>query len=77
MTPQDARDVMRSNTTVIAALLVREGAADAMLALRPPGAALAVRTAARKAKDPEERAQLEGVAARLDGSELPVPAPDR
>ncbi len=28
---QDARDVMRSNTTVIAAMLVRRGAADAML----------------------------------------------
>ncbi|MCB1749416.1 MAG: NADP-dependent malic enzyme [Gammaproteobacteria bacterium] len=28
---QDARDVMRSNTTVIAAMMVRRGAADAML----------------------------------------------
>ena len=31
VTPQDARDVLRSNTTVIAALLVRQGDADAML----------------------------------------------
>ena len=31
VTPQDARDVLRANTTVIAALLVRNGAADAML----------------------------------------------
>ena len=31
VTLQDARDVLRSNTTVIAALLVRKGAADAML----------------------------------------------
>ncbi|MGR8918743.1 MAG: NADP-dependent malic enzyme [Gammaproteobacteria bacterium] len=31
VTPQDARDVLRSNTTVIAALLVRRGEADAML----------------------------------------------
>ena len=31
VTPQDARDVLRTNTTVIAALLVRNGAADAML----------------------------------------------
>ena len=31
VTLQDARDVLRTNTTVIAALLVRRGAADAML----------------------------------------------
>ncbi len=31
VTLQDARDVLRSNTTVIAALLVRKGAADALL----------------------------------------------
>ncbi|MBK6658058.1 MAG: NADP-dependent malic enzyme [Proteobacteria bacterium] len=31
VTLQDARDVLRANTTVIAALLVRKGAADAML----------------------------------------------
>jgi len=31
VTMQDARDVLRANTTVIAALLVRKGAADAML----------------------------------------------
>lgn len=31
VTPQDARDVLRSNTTAIAALLVRRGEADAML----------------------------------------------
>ncbi len=31
ITPADARDVLRANTTVIAALLVRKGAADAML----------------------------------------------
>ena len=31
VSPQDARDVMRSNTTVIAGMLVRKGAADAML----------------------------------------------
>ena len=31
VTPQDARDIVRTTTTVIAALLVRKGAADAML----------------------------------------------
>jgi HEAT repeat protein len=54
--------------------LVRLAAADALLALRPPGAAEAVRAAAKRARDPEERAQLDEVAARLEGGGLPMPA---
>mgnify|MGYP003334286236 CR=1 FL=1 len=57
--------------------LVRLAAADALLVLRPPGAAEQVRAAARRAKGTDERTQLLTVAAQLDGSELPVPARDR
>ncbi|MFN7144593.1 MAG: HEAT repeat domain-containing protein, partial [Myxococcota bacterium] len=53
--------------------LVRLAAADALAVLRPPGAADAVRAAAKRARDPEERAQLTAVADRLEDGGLPMP----
>ncbi|MDP2306819.1 MAG: HEAT repeat domain-containing protein [Pseudomonadota bacterium] len=57
--------------------LVRLAAADALDLLRPPGAAAAVRGAATRARDPEERAHLDTIAARLESTGLPMEAGDR
>jgi HEAT repeat protein len=58
-------------------MLVRLAAADALDQLRPPGAAAAVRAAATRAKDAEERAHLDAIAARLETSGLPMGPGDR
>lgn len=57
--------------------LVRLAAADALELLRPPGAATAVRTAATRARDPQERAHLDAIATRLETSGLPMGAGGR
>ncbi len=57
--------------------LVRLAAADALDLLRPPGAAVAVRAAATRARAPDERAHLDAIATRLESSELPTGAGGR